>query len=382
MSKFNYKKPNCVVYLDHAAACPPLEEMLTVSQEFATDYFYNPGAIYDGGRQTKMAISRARSDLAGYLNVNSNSLVFTAGATEANNLIIKGFRQANNCRVAGLTIDHSSLTNNVDKLLDINKKTGFVKLAQIASLEDDIGLLSLSGINSQLGVIQPFAKLKRVVRDLNQSRQQRRVPDLKIHVDASQMGFVHKLDPAAIKADLVTYNSGKIGGPKQAGFFYCCLGINLKPVLKGGGQEKKLRPGTESIGQIYGTLTAFRRAIANQPQLKDRFRQLQNYFEGKLKQLGVEIVLESSQRSPQIITCLLPTSDAERVVLNLSRFGIYIGLGSACQTINGDRLLSESALTKLDLTEQQIRSSCRFSFGPSTTIDQLDKTIAKLKLAI
>ena len=355
---------------------------MATSQRFAVDYFYNPATIYSGGRQTKQAINQARSELAGHLNVNSSCLFFTAGATEANNLIINGFRQLNNCRVAGLTIDHSSLAGNVDHFLDVNKKTGLVKLDQIANLKDDIGLLCLAGINSQIGVIQPFAKIKRAVRGLNKDRHKRRVSELKIHVDASQMGFVHKLNPESLKADLVVYNSGKIGGPKQAGFFYCKVGINLKPIIRGGNQESKLRPGTESIEKIYGTLVAFRKAILNQNNFTEKCRKMQAYFEERLKQLGSEIILPPSRRSPHITACLLPTDDAEAVVLNLSRFGIYVGLGSACQLINKDQELTKSALSQLGLSNKQIKSYCRFSFGPTTTINQLDKTIDKLKLVL
>ena len=371
-----------MIYLDWAAASPPLPEVFTTSQNLAKDYFYNPSTVYEGGRQTKMMIDEARSQLAGLLNVNSQCLFFTAGATEANNFIIQGFSSANNCRTAGLIIDHPSLLKNVDILLKVDTKTGFIKLDEIANLADDIGLLSLAGINSQTGVIQPFSKIKRVVNRLNEKRLKKKIQPLIIHIDASQMGFIHPINPQSIKADLVTYNSGKIGGPKQAGFFYCQRDINLKPVFKGGRQENKLRPGTESIQQIYGTLTAFKMAIEGQKQLASKLLELRTYFEGQLKNVGAKIVLESSRRSPHIVGCLLPDNDAEKVVLHLSRFGIYVGLGSACQSLAKSEMSNESVLDHLSFSEQEIKSYCRFSFGPPTTIDQLQQTIDKLKLIL
>ena len=279
-------------------------------------------------------------------------------------------------------IDHPSLTENVDQLLGVDQKTGFLNLDEIINLKDDVGLLSLAGINSQLGVIQPFVKIKKAVSNLNKDRASRGVEPLRVHVDSSQMGFVHQLSPQSIRADLITYNSGKVGGPKQAGFFYCQDDINLEAVLRGGKQESGLRPGTESIQQIYGTTIAFEAAILNQKTVSERLTKLQSGFEAKLKQIGAEIVLESSRRSPHIVTCFLPTPDSEAVVLKLSQVGIYVGLGSACQLLDRDETLSKSALVHLGFDQDKIKTSCRFSFGPTTTADQLHRTINQLQLIL
>ena len=232
-------QPTPGIYLDWAAASPPLLDSLNCGMEMALDCFYNPAAVYQPAQLAKQKIYQARQELANLLQVSQNSLIFTAGATEANNLIINGFRQANRCQAAGLLADHPSLTANADQLLSIDVKTGYIDLNQLVNLDPSVGLLSLAGVNSQSGVIQPFTKIRRFVTALNQRRQK----PLLIHVDASQMGFGLQLSPQSIKADLVTYSPAKIGGLKQSGFFYCRSGLKIEPTLVGGGSGGQVATG-------------------------------------------------------------------------------------------------------------------------------------------
>ena len=141
-----------------------------------------------------------------------------------------------------------------------------------------------------------------------------------------------------------------------------------------------MRPGTESIHQIFSQLTAFQNVIKNQKQLLVQLRSIQQLLEAKLLAIGAKIIFQNSRRSPHITAAVLPTTDAEAVVLKLGHKGVYVGLGSACQSLKGG--LSDSSLKSVGLSDKDLSGFCRFSFGPTTTEGQIEEAVKKLEMVL
>ena len=365
-----------LIYLDYAAATPPADDVLKVMVETSRQLFYNPSSQHAGGLSAHDFLEEKRRQLARLLAVQPTELVFTAGATEANHLALSGFKAAGGGLVACLAIDHDSLKKQADILLAVDPTTALVDLTKLDKLDDRVGLISLAGINSEIGVIQPFRRLKQKLNQLRASRQKRALKrGLYLHIDGSQMPAHHNCQPHSLGADMLTLSGGKMAGPVQSAALFIAKQIKLKPQLAGGDQERGLRPGTQSLANIAGLVTATQTAITNQAKLTRRLLRLQTEFEANLSALGATVVLPQKLRSPHISTAIFPGQDNERLAYQLSQRNIYVGLGSACHAASGQ---TPASLSALGFSPSQARSSLRFSYGPETTAKQLKRVASVL----
>ena len=212
------------IYLDHAAGTPVSPFVLKEGFEIAEQFYGNPSALHAAASQSADLLNKLRREIAEILSVKSENLIFTAGATEANNLIALSLKKTYpQAMMASLNIDHDSQRLNADYHLKVNPKDGRVNIEEILSLPADVCCLSLAGINSELGVIQPFKSIKKALTQLRKERQQKEnhLP-LLLHVDASQMALVHNIQPQSLAgADLVTFNGAKFYAFKQSGLLLC-----------------------------------------------------------------------------------------------------------------------------------------------------------------
>ena len=367
-----------VIYLDYAAATPPSQVALAEQSTVAKELFFNPASIYRGGQLAQHYLTTSRQRLATILATKPERIIFTAGATEANNLALGGVRAATKGKIACLATDHSSITTLADIKLPVKPQTGYLDLAALATLDDEVVLLSLAAVNNEVGICQPLAKIRRQINLVRSERHKRGVSTpLWLHVDGSQMLWSFNVQPQSLGADLLTLNGAKVYGPKKTGLLFVAKQVIIRPLLKGGDQERGLRPGTEDIAAIGGFKVALVDFLANKDKQASNLIELQQWFEDQIRRLGCLVLLANSRRSPHISTCLMTTKDAERLALNLSHRGIYVGLGAACQ-VNQDQPENHQLLA-YGLTTSQINSSLRFSFGSLTTIDQLKVTIGALK---
>ena len=360
-----------VIYLDYAAATPISAAVLEATNKVARQLFYNPSANHAGAQAAKQLLEDSRRQLARLLSVQASQLVFTAGATEANNLAIAGYKAAVGGLVACLTIDHDSIGNQADINLGVDPTTGQVDLKALAKLPDTVSLISLAGTNSELGVIQPLAQIRKLLKQIRSDRQAAGVDrPLKLHIDASQMAGHQTIDPHRLGADLLTINGAKIYGPQQSAVLFIADGVTLKPLFSGGSQEAGLRPGTESLVASHGLVVAYQQAVDGQSKLNRNLELCQSQFETSLKQLAAQVVLPQKLRSPHISTLIFPSQDNERLAYQLSQQDIYVGLGSACHA--SDHQPSASLLA-LGYSPSEAKSSLRFSYGRDTSLKQLKR---------
>ena len=358
-----------LIYLDYAAAARPNRAALNLWKRLALDDFANPAALHARGRLSQQRLDNFRGQIGRLLSVKPEQLIFTAGATEANNLIISGCRANLAGGLACLATDHESIKAAADTIIDVDQVSGQADLNKLA--KSTVELLSLAGVNHETGVRQDLKAVVAAVEKINKQRQAAKQPRLWLHVDGSQMATTARLYPAVWRVDLMTINGAKVGAPKQTGLIYRSRQLKWRPNWAGGGQESGWRPGTESVANAGALALSLTQAATGAGRLCRRLTQLRDDFEAGLKRIGGHIVLEKANRSPHISNCVFLGADGERLLFGLSRQNIMVGLGAACQAAES----TPSTLTALGYDSDAARGSLRFSFGAKTTRSDLERTL-------
>jgi len=405
------------VYLDYAAATPIDPAVKKAMEPYWSERFYNPSAIYLAGRAAKRDLDALRAKVAQALGAKPVEVVFTSGATEANNLAVQGVaRQFPDGEILVSAIEHESVLEPARlfkaKQIPVDQ-TGRVILGGPAphqNLSGAVGnrivkrqvfsaglsnlinsktvLVSVMMVNNELGTLQPLKEIANMVAEVHKERLEsgNRLP-LYLHSDGAQAGNCFDLHVHRLGVDMMTINGGKIYGPKHSGVLFMKSGVKLQPQILGGGQEYGRRSGTESLAQIAGFTKALELAQANRTKEAKRVEELQQFFATELQKRLANIVINGSDkyRSPHILSVTLPGVDNERLVMELDEAGVQVGVGSACsalhQTVQGSAAKDETShvLAAIGLSEEQIRSTLRFSFGKATTRPDLEYVLTKLE---
>lgn len=364
------------IYLDHAAATPVDERVIAAMEPYWQDKFYNPSALYTAARSVKSDLHKVRSKTASLLGIKSREVYFTAGATEANNIAIAGIMR----RFQGYGIIISSTEHDAIRLPARNyannqevvvQSDGRIKPEDvIASVREDTVLISIEYANSEIGVIQPLQDIAEAVAGIRAKREKagNKLP-LYLHTDASQaVGYLNMQLPK-LGVDMATINGGKIYGPKQSGILYVARGIELEPLLYGGGQERGFRVGTENVAFAAGIAQALEIAENLRPQESKRQKTLQKLLLDKLRDINsISVNGSLKNRLPGNVNMSISGIDGEMLVHHLDAQGIQAATGSAC-SVNDD--MPSHVLKALGLDEEAINGSLRLSFGRSTTEDDI-----------
>lgn len=371
------------LYFDYAAATPLDPRVLTAMQPYFADDFYNPSALYAAARKTHQALEAARAQAAQVLGARPSEIIFTAGGTESDNLAISGvmrrFPQAN---LVVSALEHDAVLATAEQYnhqLAPVTNDGTVDLPVLQTLiNDQTVLISIMYANNEVGTLQPLTTIARLVQDV---REQRRLAGndlpLYLHTDAAQAAGLLDMHVARLGVDLLSLNGGKIYGPKQSGLLYVKGGLQLEPLVRGGGQERGLRSGTENVAACVGLATALQLVQADRREEARRLQQLQQYF---MKQLAVRLpqaVVRGSlkHRLPNNVHFTLPGTDNERLLVQLDEAGIQAAAGSACSASSD---LPSHVLRAMGLSDDETRASLRFSMGRGTTSEQIDRVIDTL----
>lgn len=355
------------VYLDWAAAAPPNRQALRLWQAMSRDYFANPNSLHNLGREAQGTLDHWRNRLAERMAVKPHQLLFPPGATAANKLVAD-LAQKEGVRLVCLAADHDSIRQLADRQLEVSPQTGTIDWSDL-KLDDDVGILSLSGVNNETGICQPWSQVKAALKRIRDDRQQRNCSrPLWLHVDGSQMTTTANCQPQALAADLMTINGVKCGAPKRTGCLFVAGGLPL------GGSGIDFERGTESLANVASLALSVIQAQNRSDSLRRRLGRLQASFESDLISLGGQIVGAESERSPHITGCYFRGVDGERLALAMSRRGFAVGVGSACRGLGDD----SSTLQALGLSDDQIRGSLRFSFGWSTKAKDLQRAVKAL----
>lgn len=367
------------IYLDHAAATPVDKRVLAAMEPYWQDKFYNPSALYTAARSVKSGLQGFCSTCASLLGAKQQEIHFTAGATEANNIAIAGIMrrfQGRGVLISGIEHDAVRMpARYYGNSWEVPVQSdGRVKVEDvIGSIQEDTVFVSIEYVNSEIGVIQPLQDISRAIADIRVKRKEsgNDLP-LYLHTDASQATGYLNMQLPKLGVDMATINGGKIYGPKQSGILYVARGIELEPILLGGGQERGVRSGTENVAYAAGITKALEMAEDLRPQESKRQQALQKQLVDSLG--GIEGMLINGSlkhRLPGNMNISFPGIDGEMLVHHLDTKGIQAATGSAC-SVNNDE--PSHVLKALGLDEDTISGSLRLSLGRSTTEDDITYT--------
>lgn len=374
------------IYLDYAAATPVDAAVVDAMRQYVSEQFYNPSATYLAARRVRDSLETARARVAHWLGTRTSEIIFTAGGTEANNLAIHGvMRQYPNSNIVVSAIEHEAVLVPAQRY---NCRQAMVTPNGIVSTEalqeqidDKTVLVSVMYANNEIGTLQPLRAVAQIVAKIRATRQAtgNSLP-LYFHSDACQAGNYLDLHVSRLGVDLLTINGGKIYGPKQSGALYVKGGLQLLPLIDGGGQERGLRAGTENVAQAIGLAAALDQVQPRRHDEAKRLEALRAYFAKQLAEQVRGAVLTGSlkQRLPNNIHLIIPGFDNERLLVQLDERGIMAAAGSACSASNDE---PSHVLRAIGLSDADAQSSLRFTMGRMTTqadIDYTVKTLAEL----
>ncbi|MBU1348926.1 aminotransferase class V-fold PLP-dependent enzyme [Patescibacteria group bacterium] len=374
------------IYLDHASTTPVDSRVLDVVRPFWSEVFANPSSLHAPGVSASNAVMDARKRIARLLNAHAEEVLFTSGGTESDNLAVVGVVWANMSKgrhVVTTAIEHPAI---LEPLLHL-EKTGDIDLtvlpvdgaglvdpdAVMEAIRPDTVLISVMLANNEIGTIQPVAEIgKRLLKH----RKQNATALPYFHTDACQAAGALDLDVEKLHVDLLTLNGSKIYGPKGIGLLFVRRGVSVEPLIRGGGQERGLRSGTENVPGIIGLATAFELAQAEKETENARLIPLRDrLIEGLLSIPKARLNGHATTRLPNNVNVTFPDIEGEAAVLYLDAKGIRASTGSACASSS---LEPSHVLMAIGLPHDIVHGSVRFTLGRSTTVDDIEVVIAAM----
>jgi cysteine desulfurase len=397
----NQKRHKNFIYLDYAATTPVDPVVLKTMAPFWSRSFGNPSGLYEQGREAKAAVESARKKIADAIGARPNEIIFTAGGTESVNLAIFGTARMNTdfktgkhkrSHLIASAIEHHCVLNSFKALAGEGYKTTLLKvdadgLTDIRALKKAIRpetiLISLMYANNEIGTIEPVAEVGKLLKKINADRTRRGLARILFHTDACQAAGFLDLNVNKLGVDLMSVNGSKIYGAKQTGFLFVRSGVNLKPLIYGGGQERDLRSGTENVPGVIGLAKAFELADQRRKLGNKEIGKLQKYFISKLIKIpGVRLnglEADGIGRLANNINIVIQGVEGEALMLYLDSYGVAVSTGSACSTGRGD---ASHVLLALGRSQKEAQSSIRFSLGKATTKAELDYVLKVLPVII
>lgn len=365
------------IYLDYAAATPMDKRVLAAMQPYFAEQFYNPSSPYQAAKAVREALNDARARVAHWLGAKPAEVVFTAGATESTNLAIQGvLRKHPDASILVSGIEHEAVlatAKQFDHKFLAVKPDGTINLDDLKkSITDRTVLISIGYANNEVGTIQPLSEAAELVRE---ARRLRRLKNnslpLYIHTDASQAACYLDLHASRLGVDLMTLNSGKMYGPKQTGILFVSGGVELEPLVRGGGQESGVRSGTENVANIIGLAAALDIAQSERKQAVTKASALRDQLQSLLLKIsGATANGNLKRRLPNLLHISWPGIDGERLVMNLDEQDVMASTGSACAA---NKQTASHVLQALGLADDLIAGSLRLSVGRQTTAKEISK---------
>ena len=370
------------VYLDNAATTPIAPEIIEMMSQMMRTHFANPSSVHSFGRESKIIVESARKRIAKLLNTSPGSIFFTSGGTEADNMAIK-------CAIHDHKITHA-ITSKISHqavlypLQDLDKvgviklsyididKDGAVSLSHLKELLKDNSrtFVSIMHANNEIGTLEDLKQIGEICKEYNAI----------FHSDTVQTIGHYPFNMQDLNVDFMAASAHKFHGPKGVGFIYISENIKIKPLIRGGGQERNMRAGTENIYGIAALAMAMEMAYEHLEEEVKYIKGLKKYMIEKL-QTEIEDVqfygkctdIENSLYT--VLSCNFPETDiAEMLLFNLDILGVACSGGSACASggSKGSHVLTEIA-------PNSKRPGIRFSFSKFNTKEDIDYTVAKLK---
>jgi cysteine desulfurase len=372
------KSMNQRSYLDYNATAPLRDEVRAAMVE-ALALTGNPSSVHEEGRRARGAVEAAREQVAALVGARAEDVIFTSGGTEANALALA--QGGENVARFVSAIEHPSVLASAPDAMRIPVTSeGVIDLEKLESalqdhhLKGKRPLISLMAANNETGAIQPVAETAKIVKDAGGL----------FHTDAIQAAGRMKLGLAALGADLLSLSAHKIGGPKGVGALVVREGVTIEPLLKGGGQERRKRAGTENVPGIVGFGIAAELAAADVVRLGE-IAELRDELETCALAIAPDaVVLSASVPRLANTSCIaVPGAKAETLVIGLDLAGIAVSSGSACSS---GKVEASHVLAAMGVAPEIAQGAIRVSLGFGTKRDDIEaflkafgELIARLK---
>lgn len=363
------------IYLDYAATTPVDPRVAEAMRPYFAERFGNAGSVHVYGQTARAALTQARAAVASLIGATPAEIVFTSGATEANNAAILGAVWAHggpSAHVITSATEHHAVLEPCRWLerrgvtvtvLPVDRDGLVDPEAVRRAIRPDTVLISIMHSNNEIGVIAPIAEIAAVAREHG----------VLMHSDATQSAGIVPLDVQALGVDLLSLSAHKRYGPKGVGALYVRSGVGIEPLLRGGSQERGLRGGTENVPAVVGFGAAARVAAESMAEEAARIAALRDRLVAGLAGLeGVALNGHARMRLPGIVSVSFSGVDSESLLLALDLEGIAASSGSACTS---GSLEPSHVIAALGLPEDLAGGTLRFSLGRWTTAEEIDRVL-------
>ncbi|MBP8590962.1 cysteine desulfurase NifS [Candidatus Shapirobacteria bacterium] len=371
------------IYLDYAATTPVDKRVLEAMRPFWRQKFGNSTSLHFFGQEAQEALEESRQTLAQAINADPEEIIFTSSATESNNFALKGVAFANRQKGRHLlisAIEHHCVLESANWLksqgfeiekISVNHE-GLVSPREVeAKIKKDTILVSVMHANNEIGTVEPIGKIGKICRERG----------VYFHTDAAQTLGKIPLDVKKENIDLLTASSHKIYGPKGAACLYIRKGVNIEPLLHGGGQEFGKRSSTVNVPAIVGFAKAVNIALKNMDEENKEISRLRDkLIKGVLKTIpGAHLNGHPTKRLANNANFWFEFVEGEAIIFELDRYGIAASTASACSS---PKLEPSHVLLACGLAPQEAHGSLRLSLGRWTTEEEIDKVLAVLPQVI
>lgn len=368
------------IYLDYSATTPCHPDVIIAMGKVWTEQWGNPSSLHEWGQRSATVLEQARMQVADLIHAPAESIIFTSGGTEANNLALMGitrtFTQPQHLIIS--SIEHSAITEPARLLeqqgwqvtrLPVDSQGHISPDALKDSIQNNTVLVSVIYGQSEIGTVQSIQALGQIARDRG----------VLFHTDAVQVAGRLPIDVQTLPVDLLSLSSHKLYGPQGAGALYVCPGTHLIPLLAGGGQEQGMRSGTPAVPILAGFGLAAEMAAEEMEAEGVRLMQLRDLMFAQLSHSPYLLPTgDLNQRLPHHVSfCLHPATDitGKTLVRQMNLAGIAISAGSACHS---GKLAPSPILKAMGYSDQQALSGIRLTLGKQTTLEDVDWTITAL----
>jgi len=374
------------IYLDHTATTPLDERVLQAMLPYFSHTFGNASSVHSFGRESKQALEEARARIAHAIGAEPGELFFTSGGTESDNLAILGRSTNASERTLVLTSrsEHHAVLEPCRYLAERGGEAIFLPVdaegvVELDSLRKAVGqkpaLVSIMHSNNETGAISPLEEVSQIAH----------AEGCLVHSDAVQSLGKLPLDVRTLGLDLASFSAHKVYGPKGIGALYVRKGTALAPIIRGGGQERGLRPGTENVPLAVGFAEAVRLVTENREAESARLSALRDGLEMRLREAFPELLVNGAgaRRLPHVLNVSFDSTrmplEGEMLVMNMDLEGVALTSGSACTS---GSLQPSHVLLALGRDELTAKATLRFSFGRANSEEDVKYAAGAVKRVI
>ena len=370
-----------MIYADNAATTAMNAAAVRDMLQFTVGAYGNPSSIHGAGRAARSAIEYTRAKFAKCINAAPEEIIFTSGGSEANAQAIFSAAEVRGKRkIISTRIEHHSVLNTLAALgrrgyevdlLEVSPDGEVSPEAVKAAITAETALVSVMMANNEIGTIQPVEEIGSICRERG----------VLFHVDAVQAAGQVEIDVKKINADYLSISAHKFHGPKGVGVLYHRQGAPLYPIIRGGGQERGYRAGTENVGAIVGAGTALEGECRGMEVKATALEYLRDRTAEAIKKIpGARIFAEgAARRLPGIVTAAFEGVTGEMLVWLMDKKGICISSGAACSS--GESAGSH-VLKAIGVPDELTASGVRISYSASNTVDDTECVISALKESV